>query len=155
MVGHNSEMAEELTQQVFARMVEKISTFKGTGSIKSWLLTISVNIVRDNFKKNKKEVSLSATGRSTTHNIRIMESIPDSSGEPIKDVELQETKKQVAEALKKLPEEQKEIVILKHYHGLKLEEISSMLDISVNTVKSRLRYGLLKLYDDLKQLEYE
>jgi RNA polymerase sigma-70 factor (ECF subfamily) len=137
--------AEDLTQECFLRVHRNSGTYKGRGKFRGWLLTIATNVNRSSaVKKKEKNKTLS-----------INQDIADKIEGTVKNVENKEAKEIVQTALESLPEEQKEVVVLKHFHGLKFTEISEILDCPVETVKSRMRYGLLKLAELLKGTGYE
>ena len=64
------------------------------------------------------------------------------SGGPLEILERSEAIDRVKKALQNIPEEQREVIILKEYEGMKFREIAKILDVSENTVKSRMYYGL-------------
>jgi RNA polymerase sigma-70 factor (ECF subfamily) len=152
-MAQNADTTEDLTQEVFVRMVTKASSFKGTGSFKSWLLAIAINITRDYLSGSNKEKPMSSTGHSTTQNLKIIESIESTGDLPPETVEKVESGNAIAKALMALPESQRVVVVLRHYHNMKLNEIAQTLGESENTIKSRMRYALLKLRQELKEFE--
>ncbi|SFR62527.1 RNA polymerase sigma factor [Anaeromicropila populeti] len=124
--------AEDLTQETFARFFEKVSDYHYKGKTKNYLYTISGNLCRDFYKK-KKEIP-----------IKDME-----LSEKIEPVEHQmsevENKLTIEWALKQLPNEFHEVLILYYFQELKLKEIADVLKISLPLVKYRLKQAKIQL----------
>lgn len=137
--------SEDITQECFLRIYNNARSYKGKGKFRNWLLTIALNVTRSVLvKKSEKNRSLNLDYE-----------IADKRGGFEKTIEKREIETIIQEALNKLPAEQREIIVLRHYQDLKFSEIAEMLDCPVETVKSRMRYGLLKLLDLLKGSGYE
>lgn len=119
----------DLTQEVFIKAISAISAYKNNGKFKAWLFAIASNHLRNDWRYRKihpqEELEEDTIDASKT------------SGETQK-VELEE-------ALGNLPPEQREAVVLKYYHGLKITEIAKVTGVKDATIKSRLKYGLEKL----------
>jgi RNA polymerase sigma-70 factor (ECF subfamily) len=131
-------LADDASQEVFLRMFRAAPHYRPAegGRFKYWLFTIAANVARNVHRSKKPAVTIDAA-----------RDIPAPIQEPSDDAERSE---RVRQAIESLPEEQKQVVLLKEYQGLKFEEIARLLDISVNTAKSRMRYGLLKLSELLR-----
>lgn len=132
--------ADDASQEVFLRLFRGASSYRPMegGRFKYWLFTIAANVARS---------ALRARGRSVPLESAAVENISAPIHDPSDSSERQE---RVRVALESLPEEQKQVVLLKEYQGLTFEEVARALEISVNTAKSRMRYGLLKLSELLR-----
>jgi RNA polymerase sigma-70 factor (ECF subfamily) len=80
--------------------------------------------------------------------------VSDSPG-PAAALETAETRKTVRQALQRLSLDEREVVVLRHYQGMRFGEIAELLGASESTVKSRMRYALDKLSNILRPLEKE
>jgi RNA polymerase sigma-70 factor, ECF subfamily len=136
-------LAEDITQDVFLGCYNKLHTFKGESSIKNWLYRIATNRCKDAVKKwsFKKMVKVdhSYFERQLT-NQKSPEVIAMSND---RDEEL-------SRFVLGLPIKFREAIILYYFEDLSLEEISDMLNVKLNTVKTRLHRGRLllrKIYD--------
>lgn len=118
----NSSLSYDLTQE----------TFKHRGKFKSYLITIAMNVCNTYFDENKVELEELDDNQTYKEN--------DSN-----ELSRIEQKNSIDKALKELPEKQKEVIILKYYEGLKIKDISKILDEKVPTIKSRLKQGIEKL----------
>lgn len=134
----NSQEAEEIVQDVFMKIWHKSVLFdvEGKSKFSSWILTVCKNTAIDKLKKRKGNNVL---------NIEELVDLPDIRVDLFNEVEFASIKKRVKEALRKLPDEQRELIELMYFHGLTQSDIAEKLDIPLGTVKSRVRLGLQKL----------
>lgn len=128
----NASLSYDLTQETFLKLIKYIGTYKHRGKFKSYLITIAINVCNTYFYKNN--IDLEELGGNQNYDTK-------SSNE----LEKIEEKDIVVQALNELSEKQKEVIILKYYEGLKIKDISKMLDEKVPTIKSRLKQGIEKL----------
>ena len=127
----------------------RFDRLKDVDSFKYWLYKIALNYCREEDRRRKRKkwysIFLSEEARS----------VASSFGLPEQEYQKKEKEELVAEMLKRLPEEQKTVIIMKEFEGLKFREISETLNISENTAKSRLYYGLKALKKILENSELE
>ena len=144
------DLAMEVAQKTFISMHRNIDGLQETTRFKSWLYTIAVNYCREELRKRK------ATRSVSLHDLRPGESEESYRWEasssrrenPEKQLRQSELSDLLQQCLMELSDEQREVVIMKEYEGLKFREIAEALNISENTVKSRMYYGL----DGLKKI---
>lgn len=112
-------LSYDMTQEVFIKMIKNINRFKfESASFESWLLKIASNHCKDYFK------STSCRERSKSSNI---DELDIKNTENIIDIfELNEKRRTIKNAVDKLPNLQREAIILKYYHDLKIKEISNI-----------------------------
>jgi RNA polymerase sigma-70 factor (ECF subfamily) len=144
------DLAMEVSQQTFIVAYDKIHKLRDIESFRYWLYKIALNHCREEDRKNKRKKWYSIFANEE---VRYHES---SYGHPEMELHKREKEDLVAEYLKRLPEEQKVVLIMKEYDGMKFREISDALEVSENTVKSRLYYGLkaLKKMMENSELQY-
>lgn len=144
------DLAMEVTQKSFISMCKNLASLQDTTRFKPWLYKIAVNYCREEARRRKGNRSLSF---DVVWN-REAEDSPrwESSAQRFDNPERQFHHANVADilqdALMELNVEQREVVIMKEFEGLKFREIAEVLNISENTVKSRMYYGL----DGLKKI---
>lgn len=141
------DLAMEVTQLTFIVVYKKIDRLKDVDSFKYWLYTIALNNCREEDRRQKKKPWYSIL---VSEDAKQVES---KYGHPELEYQKKEKEELVAELLKTLPEEQKTIVIMKEFEGMKFREIAETLNISENTAKSRLYYGLKALKKLLEKSE--
>ena len=130
----DANTAADITQEVFLKLLENIKAVRLLGKFKKNLLTIAVNTCNNYFKKAKPTYT-------DLESLEITDGTDSSFEKMIED----ENKLEVRRAIDALPDYQKEVIILRFYHELKIREIAKITQSSVPTVKSRLQQGLKKL----------
>ena len=144
------DLAMEAAQKTFISMHRNIAGLQDVGKFKSWLYTIAVNYCREELRKNKsnKSVSLHDLNPGEGEESYSWEESRNRGENPERQLRHSELTDLLQKCLKELSNEQREVVIMKEYEGLKFREIADVLNISENTVKSRMYYGL----DGLKKI---
>lgn len=137
----NPHDAEDLTQDVFVRVFKSIHTFK-PGTLDGWLHRITTNLFLDQARR-KQRIRMDALSTAPEH-VWGESSGPDQMHA---DANLDPD---VAEALAALNPEQRVAVVLCDIEGLSYEEIATVLDIKIGTVRSRIARGRAQLRDALK-----
>ena len=136
-LSHDVSLAEDAVHDVFVVFAQNIASFELTGSLKAYLARCVANRVRD----------LMRTYRSRARALSAEQacSMEQDMNEPSRFIACNEELRLLSSALAELPHEQREVIAL-HIHGqMRFRVIAKSLDISVNTVKGRYRYGIRKL----------
>ena len=121
--------AEEVTQEVFLKVISRAHQYDGRAAVGSWLFAIAANACRDRRRRDRRA------------SIVPLESVaePRSRGESVEStIASRQRRHAVREALAGLSEEQREALILARYHGMPYAEIARTLGISVGAVKTRI-----------------
>lgn len=141
------DLAMEASQKTFISMYRNLPALQDVSRFKSWLYTIAVNQCREEVRKLKKEMSISLNANEYISNDEsdAWERTAHRHENPEREYARQELAELMQECLKELSDEQREVIIMKEYEGLKFREIAEVLNISENTAKSRLYYGLTAL----------
>lgn len=124
----NEDDALDIVHDAICKALQKIDTLKNIEVVKTWFYKILVNSAIDYIRKNNKYVSLSQENM-------INEKI---SNDIYSDIDLEQ-------ALDRLPEEYKSIIMLRYFEDMKIEEIANVLQQNINTVKTKLYKGLRRL----------
>lgn len=144
--------ASEITQKTFIKVYQKVDTLDEPGKFSSWIYRVANNLCLDELKRagRRKSRPLEA---STTSRLRRAGSVEqmEASQNPAKKLETKELGEVLQKALLTLPDEQRVVIILKEYEGMKFREIAEILEEPENTVKSRMYYGLKSLRRVLKK----
>lgn len=137
MLG-NAEAAEDAAQETFWRAYQSIRKYNPNRPFGTWLMSIAAHYCIDQHRKRKL--------LETDIDEYTAEAIPDHNTPNPESVALQsEHRNQVQALLEELPEIDRAIIVLRYWHECSEEEISQVLDISVNAVKSRLHRARKKL----------
>jgi RNA polymerase sigma-70 factor (ECF subfamily) len=144
----SDEDARDLCQEVFLKAFRNLRSFKREARFSSWLYQIALNLCRDRMRrrKGKKMVrldDLDAEGGGA---------LPVEDGpSALEQVVALDLSRVMAAAVWALPEEQREVIVLKEYEGLTFLEIAEVLDLPMSTVKTRLYRGLGELREKLER----
>lgn len=139
----NHHLAEDIFQDTFIKVIRSLKTGKyiENGKFISWVLRISHNLIIDHFRKEK----LLATTSNDDSNIDLFNS-PKFSEENIEDKLVHEQITfEVRLLIDELPDDQRQVILLRHYQGLSFKEIADLTDVSINTALGRMRYALINL----------
>ena len=148
MMVKDHDLADDILQETFIKAVQLIDDgrYADTGKFLSWMLRIAHNKVIDYFRSQKsaKTVNESESGYNVLGTLRFA----DSS------VEDRLISEQIALDVRRLvdhlPQEQREVVMLRYYSGLSFQEIAEQTNVSINTALGRMRYALINLRKMIK-----
>ncbi|OEH85683.1 hypothetical protein BHU72_02495 [Desulfuribacillus stibiiarsenatis] len=126
----NEADAKDLTQDTLLRVYQKFHTYQGQASIKVWVQRITTNIFLDKVRKKKAQL-FSLDNEAYQY-------IPDEGYSVEEQVEGQMKSQEVREAVQKLPEQYKLVVVLRYLQDMTYKEIADILEIPENTVKTHL-----------------
>jgi len=135
-------LAEDIFQDVFIKIIDTIRGGRYTeeGKFLPWAMRIAHNLCVDHFRKVKRTPTI-----KTSDDRDIFEVINfTEDGADVKMMKRQSYEK-VRLMLDLLPEDQREVIILRHYADLSFKEIASLTNCSINTALGRMRYGLINL----------
>ncbi|GAB6178803.1 RNA polymerase sigma factor [Desulfotomaculum defluvii] len=137
-------LAQDLTQDTFIKAFQSKQTFKGESKVSSWLYRIAVNTTIDHQRK-------SCVQRE--HSDEEMQSTPSSSdcSDPDQGCQKNAIKQILYSTIAKLPEQQREVFVLREVNGCTTKEVSEILDITQELVKWRLHKARTALRKLLKQ----
>jgi RNA polymerase sigma-70 factor (ECF subfamily) len=135
-------LAEDIFQEVFIRIIDSLKGkgYSNEGKFLPWALRISHNLCVDHFRKVKR------TPKITTSDDRDIFEVLNFS-EPNAETRLIQSQRheKVRKMIDLLPEDQREVIILRHYGDLSFKEIASITKCSTNTALGRMRYGLINM----------
>ena len=136
------ELAEDLFQETFIKIITSLrkNHYNEQGKFLPWALRIAHNLVIDHFRKEKLMPL-----QHDTEEFSVFDIMASNNRNASEQMIYDEKINYVRNLLEKLPFEQREVVILRHYAGLSFKEISLMLNININTALGRMHYALLKM----------
>jgi len=152
-VLQNVELAKDASQNAFAKAYFGLKSFRADSSFKTWLFRILVNEARDVRRREQARglfhfwTQMDAEGNRAED---ILEIIPSRDRSPEETVEAEETRKRIGQAVRKLPEREREVFVLRYFQDLSLSEVGEIMGIAVGTVKAHLAHGLERLKSMLR-----
>jgi len=150
MIVKDKDLAEDIFQDTFIKVINtfRSGTYKEEGKFIQWVMRIAHNLIIDYFRKAKR--------------IPIIENndeydIFDKVRIPIESVEdtliTEQIHKDVKKLIDYLPNEQKEVLVMRHYHDMSFKDIAETTNVSINTALGRMRYALINLRKLVKEKE--
>jgi len=143
LIVKNQELAEDIFQETFIKVIRSLKKgrYIENGKFISWVLRISHNLIIDHFRKEKLKGTIS--NDSTEVDIFNSQKFSDKTVED----EMINTQIlfEVKELIRELPEDQQQVIYMRHYMGLSFKEIADQTDVSINTALGRMRYALINL----------
>lgn len=146
ILGSEDE-TRDLCQETFLKAYRALRSFKGEARFSSWLYQIALNVCRDRMRRRKGRTLVSLDEMSAAGNAPPALEAPSA----LEIVERNDLARSVAEAVMALPEDQREVIVLKEYQGLTFLEIAEVLGLPTSTVKTRLYRGLGLLRERLER----
>ena len=149
MMVKDSDVADDILQETLIKVVRVIDEgrYADTGKFLSWVLRIAHNRVLDYFRaqKSSRTTSESESGYDMLGTLRFAE-------QTIEDRMISEQiESDVRRLIELLPDEQREVVVMRYYAGLSFQEIAEQTDVSINTALGRMRYALINLRKMIKE----
>jgi RNA polymerase sigma-70 factor (ECF subfamily) len=149
--------AEDITQEAFVRVVQRAAEFKHEARFTTWLYTIARNLCIDHGRKMKlrRHPSLDAPMTDEAGSQSLLDVLPDRrpDGEIERAAEWSVMRRSIVLAVEALPDDQREVFLLREVANLPFKEIAEVTGIAENTVKSRMRYALERLRVALSEFE--
>ncbi len=140
-IAGDEQTAGDMLGDMFVKLLTKIKDYQDQGKFEHWLFRIAANLARDYGRKktmfsldNEKE-GMACAG----------DFLPAKDSDPYQQLENNEQIDLLQKALAKLSQDQKEVILLRHYSQMSFEEISQQLDIPLGTALARAHRGLKKL----------
>jgi len=141
----DKELTRDVTQKTFIRVYKNLNKLRDINKFSSWIYQIAANLCKDELKKkgHRDMLSIDVIHENSENGFHMPnELIETDISQPDNELNNKQIGTIIQKALNKLPEEQRVVIIMKEYQGLKFKEIAEALDESINTVKSRMYYGL-------------
>jgi RNA polymerase sigma-70 factor (ECF subfamily) len=139
----NQQLAEDLFQETFIKVIQSLrgGKYKDNGKFLSWVIRIAHNLIIDHFRKEKQMNSISNDDSEV--DLFNSKKLSDSNIEEL--IINSQIKSEIRILINELPDDQRDVVLLRHYGGLSFKEIADQTDVSINTALGRMRYALINL----------
>lgn len=150
------DRAEELLQDVFLKVIQRSSEFQGNSKFSTWLYTIARNLCIDTSRKMvfRRHRSLDAPVHTEdAEGATLLDRVASATPEADREVIGQDLQVRIAAAVDDLPEEQREVFLMRELQNMAFKDIAEVVGVPENTVKSRMRYALERLQRALAEYE--
>jgi len=145
----NQPLAEDLFQETFIKVIQSLrgGKYRDNGRFLSWVIRIAHNLIIDHFRKEKQMNSVSNDDSEV--DLFNSKKLSDSNIEEL--IVNSQIKAEIRTLINELPDDQREVVLLRHYGELSFKEIAEQTDVSINTALGRMRYALINLRKLIKE----
>jgi len=149
------QVAEDVVQETFVRVVQNAADFKHEARFTTWVYTITRNLCIDQLRKRalRKHPSLDESRGEEGDGPTLGEQTADPRASVEREATGSELKERIALAVDKLPDEQREVFLMRELANLPFKKIAEITGVPENTVKSRMRYALERLQEALAEYE--
>ncbi len=143
LIVKDQQLAEDIFQDTFIKVIKSLQKgkYQEKGIFVSWVVRIAHNLIIDHFRKSKHLKTISSDDSEI--DVFNTKKLADQNIED--EMILDQITKDVKKLVDLLPDEQKEVILLRHYGGLSFKEIADQTGVSINTALGRMRYALINL----------
>lgn len=142
MLVKDQYVAEDLFQDTFLKIIKTIKrgNYAEQGKFLPWAICVARNLCMDHFRKVRTQVQVTLSNGTD-----ITDLLSSSSSYNADNIEKKQTHDNVRKLIETLPEEQREVIIMRMYGELSFKEIADITSVSINTALGRMRYALINL----------
>ncbi len=141
MLVKDKYLAEDIFQDTFLKIIRTIKEgrYAEQGKFLPWAVRVAHNLCMDHFRRTKNQLMI------TLPDGQDISTLLGTAESPSEIIEKRQVHKSVRQLIEALPEEQREVIVLRIYADLSFKEISELTGVSINTALGRMRYALLNL----------
>lgn len=143
MLVKDKNLAEDIFQDLFIKIIDTLRSgnYTDEGKFLPWALRIAHNMCVDHFRKAKRAPSVV----QNSNEYDVFETLNLSEGSAEGQITNQERNETLRKMLDSLPQDQREVIVLRHFANLSFKEIAEKTNCSINTALGRMRYGLINI----------
>jgi RNA polymerase sigma factor (sigma-70 family) len=143
VIVKDHEVADDVFQDTFIKVLDKLKAekYNEEGKFLPWVLRIAHNLCMDHFRKHQKEKIVA----NDNPEYDILDNLASDDDQKEDQIISDENTIDIAKYLELLPDEQREVVLLRHYYDYSFKEIAEMTGTNLNTALGRMRYALINL----------
>ena len=146
----DQNLAEDIFQEVFIKIIDTLrkGKYNHEGKFVQWAMRISYNMCVDYFRRTKRRPKV-----APTETFDIFDVLPVKEDNAEQTIIKSQTHNKIRKLVDKLPPEQREVVILRHYADMSFKEIAQLTRVSINTALGRMRYALINIRKMVEERE--
>jgi RNA polymerase sigma-70 factor (ECF subfamily) len=136
------DLSDDIFQDTFIKVIKtlKSNSYNEEGKFLPWVMRIAHNLIIDHFRRNKKMPMFRETEEFSIFSI-----MADNSMTVENQMITEQVEKDLKKLIEELPNDQKEVLVMRIYQDLSFKEISELTGVSINTALGRMRYALMNL----------
>ncbi|MCB0398239.1 MAG: sigma-70 family RNA polymerase sigma factor [Winogradskyella sp.] len=145
---YDRDITEDIFQDTFIKVIRtlKRGKYNEEGKFLPWVMRIAHNLVIDHFRKNSRMPKFDNTGEFSIFSV-----LSDSSLDAEKSMIKDQVESDVRRVIEELPEDQKQVLLMRIYQDMSFKEISEITGVSINTALGRMRYALINMRKVIEQ----
>lgn len=143
MMVKNKELADDLFQDTFIKVINTLrsGSYNEEGKFLQWVMRIAHNLIIDHFRKSNRIPVF----ESSKDDFDIFETLNISDASIEEKMITEQIHRDLKKLIELLPEEQKEVLYMRHYARMSFKDIADVTEVSINTALGRMRYALINL----------
>ena len=137
------DMAEDIFQETFIKVIKSLKEgrYVDTNRFSSWVMRIAHNLIIDHFRREKQAKMVS----KDAYEVDILNHPKYSDKTVEENIVFEQILTDVRALIDQLPDDQREVVLMRHYAGLSFKEIAEQTNVSINTALGRMRYAIINM----------
>ncbi len=145
---YDRDITEDVFQDTFIKVIRNLKRgkYNEEGKFLPWVMRIAHNLVIDHFRKNSRMPKFANTGEFSIFSV-----LSDSSLNAEKTMIKDQVESDVRRIIEELPEDQKQVLVMRMYQDMSFKEISERTGVSINTALGRMRYALINMRKVIEQ----
>lgn len=149
-------LAEDIFQDTFFKVIQtlKRGQYNEEGKFLPWVLRIARNLMIDHFRRARKMPPVPVYINEDGEEVDVFAAIPSSEGHDLSQ-DVSAMKKNIRNLINELPEDQREVVLMRTYYDMSFKEIAEFTNVSINTALGRMRYALINLKKMIEERNVE
>jgi len=139
---YDKDIAEDIFQDTFIKVIRtlKRGAYNEEGKFLPWIMRISHNLIIDHFRRNNRMPKFDNTGEFSIFSV-----LSDNTLNAEKQIIKDQLESDVRKLIEELPEDQKQVLLMRMYNDMSFKEISDKTGVSINTALGRMRYALINM----------
>ena len=147
VIVKDKQLAEDIFQDTFIKVINTLrkGNYNEEGKFLPWVVRIAHNLAIDYFRREKRMPTISGVIKSNGEEFDIFSVIKVEENNVEESIIRKQINKDLRKLVEQLPEEQREVLMMRHYYDMSFKEISEQTNVSINTALGRMRYALISL----------
>lgn len=148
-------LAEDIFQDTFIKVINtlKKGEYNEEGKFLPWILRISHNLIIDTFRRDKRMPTISGGTNDDGEAFDIFNLLGKHDKTIEQEIIQKQVRKDIRKLIERLPADQREVLMMRHYYDMSFKEISEQTNVSINTALGRMRYALINLRKMIEEKE--
>ncbi|MBI2270516.1 MAG: sigma-70 family RNA polymerase sigma factor [Bacteroidetes bacterium] len=146
-IANDRDLAEDVFQETFFKVINTLrkGQYNEEGKFLPWVERIAHNLLIDHFRKDNRMSTVSGGSNEDGEEFDIFDLISNGELNAEQEISKRQLNKDIRKMVVKLPEDQREVLMMRHYYDMSFKEIADSTNVSINTALGRMRYALINL----------